>query len=122
LVAIGVAGEFAVHLKAGKVETDIKTITRELTSSAESNAANANLEAAKLRRAIAGRELTAEQQRAIAAKLAQYSGRTVWLRSYKGDPEAKRLGKEIISALRLATYLSRIGWKRWGFGLRWSSG
>jgi hypothetical protein len=61
-----------------------------------------NEEIARLNVAIAGRELTSDQQRRIGVALAKYAGRPVWIRSYAGDPEAKRLGREIISALRVA--------------------
>jgi hypothetical protein len=56
----------------------------------------------QIRATMAGRELTAEQQRKIGAALARFSGNQVWLRSYKGDSESKKLGREIISALHLA--------------------
>jgi hypothetical protein len=54
-VAIGVAGEFAIHLNAGKIETDIRSVTRELVAIANKEgkeagalAASATLEAAML--------------------------------------------------------------------------
>jgi hypothetical protein len=56
----------------------------------------------RLEAAIAGRELTAEQQRKIGAALEKFSGRIVWLRSYPGDGEAKRLGIQVKTALDLA--------------------
>jgi hypothetical protein len=77
IVILGLAGESVVEVWTPIVET-------------------------KIRATMAGRELTADQQRKIAAMLPAFPNGDVTLRSYKGDPEAKKLGREIISALRLA--------------------
>lgn len=42
LVAIGVAGEFRIHIIAGKIETDMRDATRQLVAFAERDAAKAN--------------------------------------------------------------------------------
>jgi hypothetical protein len=44
LVAIGVAGEFRVHIKAGKIETGIRDTTRQLVAIAETEAGDARRE------------------------------------------------------------------------------
>lgn len=48
LVAIGVAGELRIHVKAGKIEADMRDKTRQLVALVEGEAANANAEAARL--------------------------------------------------------------------------
>lgn len=42
LVAIGVAGEFAIHTRAGKIESDMRDATRQLVALVEGDAAKAN--------------------------------------------------------------------------------
>jgi hypothetical protein len=41
LVAIGVAGEFWIHIKAGKVETEMRDLTKKLVAAASDRASNA---------------------------------------------------------------------------------
>lgn len=48
LVAIGVAGEFQIHVKAGKIETDMRDKTRQLVAIADDDAANAKRDTAQL--------------------------------------------------------------------------
>lgn len=50
LVAIGVAGEFQIHVKAGKIESDMRDKTRQLVSIADGNAADADKQAETARR------------------------------------------------------------------------
>ena len=95
LVAIGVAGELGIDFKSAVVRNALRDANGKLVGLL-------NLEAAKLRTAIAPRELTIEQQDLIGGALRKSSGKTVWLRSYRGDAEAKRLGVEIKQALTLA--------------------
>jgi hypothetical protein len=95
LVAIGVAGELGIDFKSAVVRNALRDDNGKLVGLL-------NLEAANLRAAIAPRELTIEQQKLIGAALHKYSGKTVWLRSYRADAEAKRLGVEIKQALTLA--------------------
>jgi hypothetical protein len=70
LVAIGVAGEFAIHLKAGKVETDMRDTTRQLVAivdkdagEAKKKAGDANREAAQLRKDAEGLKKQAEDEK-----------------------------------------------------------
>jgi hypothetical protein len=98
-VAIGVAGEFAIHLKAGKVETDIRSVTRELVAISEDHASTAELETTRLRAAIADRDLTPRQRDDIRASMRAFAGKEVFIRSYPNDPEAARLIVELKAAL-----------------------
>lgn len=91
LVALGVAGELGIDSKSAVVRNALRDANGELVGLL-------NLESAKLRAAIAPRELTVEQQKLIGAALGEHSGKTVWLRSYRADGEAKRLGVEIKQA------------------------
>src|SRR5260370_28175598 len=45
LVAIGVAGEFRVHIQAGKIETNIRDATRQLVALVNKDAADARRDA-----------------------------------------------------------------------------
>jgi hypothetical protein len=63
LVAIGVAGEFQVHVKAGKIESDMRSKSRELVAIIEREAGDANREAARLSKEAAGLKETAESER-----------------------------------------------------------
>src|ERR1700733_12606842 len=45
LVAIGVTGEFRIHVKAGKIESDMRSKSRELVGIADREAGNANRKA-----------------------------------------------------------------------------
>src|SRR5579872_2499865 len=46
LVAVGVAGEFRIHVKAGKVESDMRNKTRRLVAIVQTEASEANTRAA----------------------------------------------------------------------------
>lgn len=48
LVAVGVAGEFRVHVKAGKIETEMRDDTRQLVAIADERASKAEEHAAEL--------------------------------------------------------------------------
>jgi hypothetical protein len=70
LVAIGVAGEFRVHVKAGKIETDIRSTSRQLVSLADGKAASAHERASEnelalvqLKARMQWRVITREQQK-----------------------------------------------------------
>jgi hypothetical protein len=123
LVVFGVAGEFFVTRAIGENESEIRVNSRQQVSIADSKAAAANLEAATLRKAASGRDLTLEQQRTIVSLLTGYAGEYVVVRSYPNDPEAKALGAQIVSALRSAHIdveprLEEIGfWTNLTFGI-----
>ncbi len=48
LVAVGLAGEFRIHVKAGKIETDMRDDTRQLVAIANERASKAEENAAAL--------------------------------------------------------------------------
>jgi len=99
LVVGGVTGEFGAHFLAGKLETDMRDVTKQQVSLANSEAAKANLEAAQLRAAMADRDLTQNQQDDIRASMKPFAGHGVFIRSYPNDPEAARLIVQIKAAL-----------------------
>ena len=61
LVAIGVAGEFQVHVKAGKIESDMRSRSRELVALANKDANAANERAKGFDAAIASSNLEAKK-------------------------------------------------------------
>ncbi|MGO9094905.1 MAG: hypothetical protein ACLQGV_06740 [Bryobacteraceae bacterium] len=109
LVALGVAGEGVSEALVSKADGTIQAFNDILlaeaqrgTAMAQRRAAEANERTARILATIADRDLNQDQQRRIAFVLRQFSGRMVYLRSYPGDGEAKRLGLEIQAALELA--------------------
>jgi hypothetical protein len=108
-VIIGVLGELladgAIFAFTSRLETlnalEVAALNQE-AAKANDRAGQAVDRAARLEALLANRRLTPEQQRAIAKALAKVSPQLVWLRSSPGDNEAKRIGLEIGSALRLA--------------------
>lgn len=111
LVAIGVAGEFRVHVKSGKIETDMRNTTRHLVAIVEKEVADANNETArltsenlKLRAFIQPRSLTPEQQREIGNILRHLAGERVRMDSFAIDPEAYQLCEQIAAAFTLAHF------------------
>jgi len=99
LVATGVAGELRIHIEAGKIETDIRDTTRKLVALVDKETARLTGENLKLRAALAGRELTIEQQKDIHAAVKQFSGNSLAIASYPNEPESARLVAELKSAL-----------------------
>lgn len=124
LVAIGVAGEFRIHTKAGKIETDMRDKTRQLVAIAEGEAAragerarNAELRTAELLAQIQPRDLSDKQQAAIADAVHPFQFDTrgtppninpdqSYLRvlSCLGDIESRRFGQILIAALGRAAF------------------
>ena len=109
LVTVGVAGELFIQAKLSKIETAIRDVNHNIEASlnkqagdAIKEASSANERAAKILATIADRDLNQDQQRQIASALRRFSRRMVYLRSYPGDGEAKRLGLEIKAVLKLA--------------------
>jgi hypothetical protein len=124
LVAFGVAGEFREHIKAGKIESDMREATRQLVALVQGDAkerASANerqtaqlrkdaeilkgnnlaleAEVLKLREEMADRHLTRDQQRTVANKLRRYAGHKIAVYMYSGDPEILGIAQDIASAL-----------------------
>ena len=118
LVAIGVAGEFSVHMKAGRVETETRDATEKLVSIAEERAADAIKEAAQLRKdaedermarvkieqSVAWRTFSDEQQTAFASSLKAFAGPTANCGFMGGDMEAFSFSADIAAALRRAKW------------------
>jgi len=61
LVAVGVAGEFRIHVKGGKIEGEMRDKTRQLVAIAEGEASKANQRAAKANERAADANLRASQ-------------------------------------------------------------
>ena len=111
LVAIGVAGEFSVHVKAGRVETDVRNIAGRLVGIANAKAGEANERAAKLEKeaaeieeSVAPRRLTAKQRKLLASHLRKFAGRTLTVFTDPSDAEAVVFASEIYLALKSAKW------------------
>jgi len=131
LVALGVAGEFGTHIKAGKVESDMRSTTFALVAIADQKAEEADerasineVEAAQLRKAagqlqkdaeterlartkiearVAWRHLTELQQSELGAALGDFSNRVgASLWFEAGDTEAGIFASDIARALTAA--------------------
>jgi hypothetical protein len=114
LVALGVAGEFRVHVKAGKVETEIRDTTRELVALVDDRAQAAN-ERASLANERAEKEAKARTAMLLQLQLRDFTKKQMddFVGSIKGkvtnlnvftlpDPEAARYGFEVIDGLQRA--------------------
>jgi hypothetical protein len=124
LVAIGVAGEFRIHVKAGKIESDMRSKSRELVGIAQHDAAGANREAGQLRKdaeglkkaaedeklarvtieaRVAWRRLTDRQKTEIGAALGQrFSNQGVSFWYSAGDAESSWFASDLAEAARAA--------------------
>jgi hypothetical protein len=107
LVAIGVAGELAIHLKAGKVETDIRSVTRQLVavanaeaSKADARAAEADLRRVQLQAMVAWRYLSSQQQKLICSIVSPKLADGIGVISSSQDPEEWRYAQDFSVALR----------------------
>jgi hypothetical protein len=120
LVAIGVAGEFGIHIKAGKVETEMRNVTARLVAIADQKADEANNLAAvnerdaqqlksenlKLEAQVQPRTID-ESDRKKLAKILQpftpsFKGRKVKISSQIGDAEGMLFALEIMDVLSRA--------------------
>jgi hypothetical protein len=129
LVAFGVAGEFRIHTKAGRIETDMRDKTRQLVALVEKEAAQANEGAAVAQATAKGfesqiaeanaRALEAErdlatlemdrtfddsQQKQFAKKLKPFAGQEFDLTTYWASKEPRKLAEGILKALKLADW------------------
>jgi hypothetical protein len=121
LVAIGVAGEFSIHVQAGSVETNLRNANMELSVLFETQAAEANLKTEKLRsrilQAFGPRELNEVQAERITKKLSKLAGVQVDVFTFAlGNPwtkteyeESMRLARAILRALTAAR-MDAAGW------------
>lgn len=121
LVAIGVAGEFGIQIKAGKVETEMRDVTFNLVAIADGKAGEANDRASaneivaqqlkaenlKLETVIQPRTINESDRQKIADKLRRFApslkGRKVSIASQIGD------GETMLVALEMADILRRSG-------------
>jgi hypothetical protein len=109
LVAIGVAGEFWLHIKAGKLESEMREANRQLVALVNQRAADAGERASKnelarvkIEASVAWRRLSKKQQSTIADHLKRFAGLKVVLEYIGGDPEALLFAEDIAAALRAA--------------------
>jgi hypothetical protein len=123
LVAIGVAGEFGIHIQAGKIETDMRDKTRQLVAIADAEAGGANERASKaneraanlekenlkLEALIQPRSLTVQQQREIGSSLATLTVSRLQVGSFFSDPESYHFCEQIRAALKFARFESADG-------------
>jgi hypothetical protein len=107
LVAFGVAGEFGVHIKAGRVETDMRDTTSSLVAIVDAKTEqlrrnnlllqNAVLE---LKEKIADRRLSPQQRHRIRSKMLTMPIPQKWQAiTFAGDGEAKGLESDIETTL-----------------------
>jgi hypothetical protein len=99
MVAIGVAGEFRIHIKAGRIETDMRDATRKLVGLVEGEAARLTSENLKLREKMADRHLSEGQRGTVAAKLRRFSGQRIFVMPYSGNGEAVGVANDIMLTL-----------------------
>ncbi|HXX24003.1 MAG TPA: hypothetical protein VEO19_12710 [Terriglobia bacterium] len=122
LVALGVGGEFITHIKAGKVESDMRSATQALiqrnaddarervsknekdTQTLKTQAEHEGLERMKIEERVAWRRLTKEQQYEIGTKLRPFSGELVLPQYNSVDLEAGTFASDIAWALHQATW------------------
>jgi hypothetical protein len=114
LVAIGVAGEFGIHIKAGRVEAEMRNATDSLVAIANGKAGEAKeraannehetarlkLENTKLLAVIQPRSLTTEQQREMGDALRPFKGRTVVYAWNVSDPETYNFAIQLAAAFK----------------------
>jgi hypothetical protein len=119
LVAIGVAGEFFIHLKAGRVETEMRNATARLVAIADERAAEANrtaeserLARVELQKELEPRRLTAAQKEKLTSLLRR-KPKPIFILTMGDDTETADLANDIGDALNKA------GWKTF-FSVRFS--
>jgi hypothetical protein len=108
LITVGVAGEFAINIRAGKVNSDLRTANKKVVAllneeagDARDRAANADLRSTQLLAQIQPRDLSSKQQREIGNRLRQFSThRQLVVLSFMGDAESFRLCDQILASLR----------------------
>jgi hypothetical protein len=125
LVALGVAGEFALGFMAGparrrvdegkaaemaqltnesaKLRTDAEGFQLQIAQANE-RAANAELEAQRLKNQLADRVLSNEQVRSIAGKLALYPGQEYDVAMYRDSQESVAIAERINLSLQSAKW------------------
>jgi hypothetical protein len=109
LVAGGVAGEFVVHTRAGKIETEMRDVARQQVSIANGEAAKANERTEELRsanleleRELSPRHLSVQGQQHLTGTLKPFAPIAASLQYLQGDDEARRLGAELANPLGVA--------------------
>ncbi len=123
LVAIGVAGEFRIHVEAGKIETDIRDNTRQLVSLADADAAKASERASKnekdaaeirlraehLAELLAWRTISKEQAVRLTKNLAPFAGQRIDVFWYADDAEAEQFSNQLIEIFKGAKWDAGFG-------------
>ena len=132
-MVIGVAGEFAVHTRAGKVETDMRIVSRSLMALADERAGDANKKAGeanerasqnekaaaslraetererlarvKIEERLAPRNLTTEQSNRITRRLRRFSGQHLEVIRYAPSREATSFSEQIERATTNAGWI-----------------
>lgn len=106
LIAIGVMGELGVGVEIASLASQLRAKNAELRSKSDLLVALLSQQTARLERAnlelkalIQLRDLSVDQQKAIATELQKFSGRRVVIWVYT-EPEAMRLGQVIKDALK----------------------
>jgi hypothetical protein len=123
-VAVGVAGEFAIHIRAGKVESDMRDVTFALVAITDAKAEGANERASqnqkeaeglrkdaeaehsarvKVEARVSWRHLTGQQKAEIGARLGDFSNKeraSFWYRA--GDTEAAMFASDLAESLKVA--------------------
>ncbi len=122
LVAVGVAGEFIVHIRAGKVETDIRDVTRQQVAIANGEASAANERAAvanriaererlarlQLEARLAPRSLSQGQQDNIHDRLRAFGHRDVDVFLFGDTPEIGNIAGRIINSCIAVPWTVRV--------------
>jgi hypothetical protein len=110
MVAIGVAGEFRVHVKAGKIESDMRSASRELVALADREAKDAGDRAAKadlarvqLEASMMWRHLSKKQAEAFCSSIPKNLVNKAVVTSSSQDSESWRYAVEFNDALRRCT-------------------
>jgi hypothetical protein len=87
MVPVGVAGEFQIHVKAGKIESDMRSKSRELVGMADGKAADAEQKAGESNERASKANERAAQAQAQAARLTKEAEKL------KKDAEDERLAR-----------------------------
>jgi hypothetical protein len=116
LVAFGVAGELRDHVRAGKIESEMRSISRELLGIAEREAGDANGKAAQLskdaeglkkqaedeklarvelQKLVSWRTIPEEKQREIGVRLKRFKGIRIGFTVNQGDSEGLAFASQI---------------------------
>lgn len=133
LVAIGVAGEFFIHIKAGRVESEMRDVTARLVALADERAERANEKAeaehlarVQLEKSMEWRHLTESQKQAVCSVFSPAGANQSSILSAPEDPEAWSYANEFAEQITSCAvsggfarggHLGRIAWSSTIFGV-----